>query len=323
MAGNSGVTGQIWRAIRQLSPGKVLKESEQHFDLAVVAVDADQAEEMRQFLLGRSPSPEDSKRLSAVLRLYIQPASDSQVREMLRDVEIVLAAADAREGLDRLASRMVVYYPEDPAGCIDAILNSDTGSMMRLSLARHVPSLRGEVARRIVRQVSLENATIAIGTALGTVVPSFLAPLLGVAEAAGDIVLLTGNQVRMAYMIAAGYGQRVGIASQWKEVSSIIGAAFTWRALARNLVSKIPFGGGLVPKGAIAYAGTFSIGEGLVYYYTTGRKMTREEAARTFRTAYSGAVERVRGMVSRLQRSQEASDRRSQAPAGASSESRP
>jgi uncharacterized protein (DUF697 family) len=211
---------------------------------------------------------------------------------------------------------VVTYDPEDPAGCIDAMLNCDPGSQIRMSLARHVPVLRPEVARRTVRQVSMENATFAIGSALGNVVPSFLGPILGAAEAAGDIVFLTANQIRMMYMVAAGYGQKVGFASQWKEASSIVGAAFTWRALARNLISKIPFGGGLVPKGAIAYAGTFSVGEGLVYYYTTGQKMSREEAARTFRTAYSGAVERVRDTVGRLKKNHDTADRRTQAATG-------
>ena len=302
MAGSSGVTRQIWKAIRQLSPGKVLKESEQHFDLAVVASNSDRAEEMRCFLLGRSASEEDAARLSRVLRLYQQPVSDAQVQEMSKDVSIVLASVDANVGLERLSAKTVIFHPEDPAGSVDAILNSDTGSMIRLSLARHVPILRPEVARRIVRQVALENATFAIGTALGNVVPSILEPILGVAEAAGDIVFLTANQVRMMLMVSAGYGRKIGLMAQWKEISSIVGAAFTWRALARNLVSKIPFGGGLVPKGAIAYAGTFSIGEGLVYFYTTGHKMTREEAARTFRSAYAGSVERVRVIMGRLRK---------------------
>jgi uncharacterized protein (DUF697 family) len=302
MAGSADVIRLIWKAIRQLNPTRVLRESEQHFALAVVASNSDQAEEMRTFLLGRSPSEEDVMRLTTVLRLYLQPISDVQWRQMLTDVDIVLASADAQAGLDRLAAKTVVYHPEDPAGCIDAILNSDAGAMMRLSLARHVPVLRPEVARRIVRQVSLENATFAIGTALGNVVPSVLEPILGVAEAAGDIVFLTANQVRMLFMVAAGYGRKIGFVAQWKEISSIVGAAFTWRAVARNLVSKIPFGGGLVPKGAIGYAGTFSVGEGLVYFYTTGEKMTREEAARTFRSAYAGSVERVRGIMNRLRK---------------------
>ncbi len=312
MAGNSGVTRQIWKAIRQLSPGKVLKESQQHFGLAVVAADTAQADEIRHFLLGRSPSEEDEAYLNRVLRLYLQPVGEAQVREIQKDVEIVLAAVDAQQGLETLAFRTVTYHPEDPAGCIDPLLNSEEGAGIRLALARHIPVLRPEVARRIVRQVSIENATIAISTALGNVLPNVLQPILGAAEAAGDIVLLTGNQIRMLYMIAAGYGQKVGLVSQWKEISSVVGAAFTWRALARNLVSKIPFGGGLVPKGAIAYAGTFTVGEGLVYYYTTGRKMTREEAARTFRSAYSGAVERVRDIAGRLRKNQPGAD----SPAG-------
>lgn len=302
MAGSSGVARQIWKAIRQLSPGKVLRESEQHFNLAIVASGSDQAEEMRLFLLGRTPSAEDTAHLNRVLRLYQQPVSDAQIDEMSKDVDIVFASVDARQGLERLSAKTVIYHPEDPAGSIDAILNSDAGSMIRLSLARHVPVLRPEVARRIVRQVSLENATFAVGTALGNVVPSILEPIIGVAEAAGDIVFLTANQVRMMLIVAAGYGRKIGLMAQWKEVSSIVGAAFTWRALARNLVSKIPFGGGLAPKGAIAYAGTFSIGEGLVYFYTTGHKMTREEAARTFRSAYSGSVERVRVIMGRLRK---------------------
>lgn len=305
MAGTSVVTRQMWRAARQISPGKVLKESEQPFSLAVVASDPDEAEEIRGFLLGRSWTPEDEKRLDRVLRLYLQPLRDAQADDLVREAVIVLASCGARQGLERFSDKVCVYHPEDPAGCIDAILNSDAGAMLRLSLARHIPVMRPEIATRIVRQVSLENATFAVGTALGNVVPSIFQPIMGVAEAAGDIVFLTANQVRMMFMVASSYGRTPGYATRWREMSTIFGAAFTWRAVARNLVSKIPFGAGLVPKGAIAYAGTYSIGEGLVFYYTTGHKMSREDAARTFRSAYSGAVERVRQMVNRLQKVQE------------------
>ncbi len=55
-----------------------------------------------------------------------------------------------------------------------------------------------------------------------------------------------------------------------------------------------------MPKGAVAYAGTTSIGEGLIFFYTTGRTMTREEAAKVFRSAYTGAGERIRSLAGRL-----------------------
>ena len=38
-------------------------------------------------------------------------------------------------------------------------------------------------------------------------------------------------------------------------------------ALARELVGHIPLGGGLIPKGAIAYAGTYLAGKGLEYLH--------------------------------------------------------
>ena len=44
---------------------------------------------------------------------------------------------------------------------------------------------------------------------------------------------------------------------------TIVGGAFGWRALARELAGKIPLGEGLIPKGAIAFAGTYVVGKGL------------------------------------------------------------
>ena len=149
---------------------------------------------------------------------------------------------------------------------------------------------REEVARRIIREVSQENAVFVIATALGDVVPSILTPILGTAEAAGDTIFLTANQVRMTFLIGAVYGEKVGYTAQWREITSIIGAAFGWRSLARNLVS----------KGAIAYAGTTVVGEGLIFFYTTGRRMTRQEIREAFRKAYSSAGDKVRSLVERF-----------------------
>ena len=159
--------------------------------------------------------------------------------------------------------------------------------------------IRKDVARRIVREVSRENALSVIATALGDVIPSVFAPLIGVAEAAGDTAVLTANQVRMLFLLGAVHGRRTGYSAQWREIASIVGAAFGWRSIARNLIGKIPFGGGLVPKGAVAYAGTMVVGEGLIFYYTTGRRMTRAEMKEAFSRAYCDAVRSVKSLVGR------------------------
>lgn len=57
----------------------------------------------------------------------------------------------------------------------------------------------------------------------------------------------------------------------------MIASAFGWRALARQLAGKIPFGGGLISKAAIAYAGTRVVGASIERFYRIGYAYTREE----------------------------------------------
>ncbi|HTP36045.1 MAG TPA: hypothetical protein VMJ75_27910, partial [Candidatus Acidoferrales bacterium] len=90
-------------------------------------------------------------------------------------------------------------------------------------------------------------------------------------------VFLTANQVRMAFYIAAAAGRKVGFARQKGELLTIGAGAFGWRAIARELVSHIPLGGGLIPKAAIAYAGTFVVGKGLEFYEYGARQASFEE----------------------------------------------
>jgi uncharacterized protein (DUF697 family) len=132
-----------------------------------------------------------------------------------------------------------------------------------LALARQFPAFRRLVVERIIHMVAKENALFAVATALPNVVPNFIELPWVVGEFASDTAFLTANQVRMAFQIAAACGKDVGLGKQKGTVLSIAAGAFGWRALARELVGKIPLGGGLIPKGAIAYAGTYVAGKGL------------------------------------------------------------
>jgi len=288
-----GTFRRIWRAIRQLDPGKVTGEADLPFTLAIVGASQDEATAIREFVVGPSPSWEDLQCADNVLRTYVLPLDDEQSGE-IRKADFVLATEGAGlEGITR-------FDLSKPGERLRAIASSRRGTDLRLALASCLPSFRPEIARRIIREVSRENAIFVIATALGNVIPSPLLPIIGVAEAASDTIVLTTNQVRMLFMLGAVYGIKVGYSTQLREVGSIIAAAFGWRSLARNLVSKIPLGGGLVPKGAVAYAGTTVIGEGLIFYYTTGRKMTRREMQAAFKQSYSGAAESVRSLVEKV-----------------------
>jgi hypothetical protein len=179
-----------------------------------------------------------------------------------------------------------VYHPNDPSGTIDAILNGLQD--LEIPLARHFLAFRHPVVCRIIQRTSKENAFFSLVTALPNVVPNFLELPWAVGEFATDTAFLTINQVRMAFLIAAANGKTAGYGEQKMELASIVAGAFGWRAIARELIGKIPLGGGLIPKAAIAFAGTYVVGLSLERIHRTGSDFRKSER----RAAYENALER-------------------------------
>jgi uncharacterized protein (DUF697 family) len=171
-----------------------------------------------------------------------------------------------------------------------------------LALARQFPAFRRRVVENTIHSIARENALFAVATALPDVVPSLMELPWSFGEWASDTTFLTANQVRMAFLIGAACDREVGFAQQRLEILSIIGSAFGWRAIARELVGKIPLGGGLIPKGAIAYAGTFVMGKGLEYLYRANTPLPPEERKSVYRQAFERGQAVVESMLPALKR---------------------
>jgi hypothetical protein len=171
--------------------------------------------------------------------------------------------------------------PEDPRGTLAEIARHRED--VALALARRYPVFRRAVVDRAIQAVACENALFAIATALPDVVPNLIELPWALGEWASDTAFLTTNQLRMAFYIAAACGRPVGFAEQKMDLLSIGAGAFGWRALARELAGKIPFGGGLIPKGAIAYAGTYLVGKGLQQFHEGRPALGRRERKGIYR----------------------------------------
>ncbi len=156
---------------------------------------------------------------------------------------------------------------------------------LSLALARRFPPFRKPVIARIIRQISRDNALFALFTALPSVVPNLISWGWTAGEFASDTAVLTVNQVRMAFLIAAASDRPVGYFEQKPQIASIIAGAFGWRAIARELAGKIPFGEGLIPKAAIAYAGSYVVGLSLERYHRIGSALTGAEREAAYRQA--------------------------------------
>jgi hypothetical protein len=167
------------------------------------------------------------------------------------------------------------YHRDREAELVERILENHADIL--LPLARNFPGFRKAVSQKYIQSVSKENATFSFVTALPDVLPNLSQLFWAFGEFASDTAFLTMNQLKMAFLLAAAHGREIGYSEQRAEVASVIAGAFGWRTLARELVGKIPFGGGLIPKAAIAYAGTWVVGQSLDQLYGYGSTYNRGE----------------------------------------------
>jgi uncharacterized protein (DUF697 family) len=138
---------------------------------------------------------------------------------------------------------------------------------LRLAFAHRFPLLRRAIAEDLIREAAWVNAQFALMSSLPSLIPVLGLFLGGMA----DILVLTKNQAMLVFKLAAIYGRdidnRIGIL---KEIMPVIGSAFLWRTAARTVVGLAPAPISALPKTAIAYVGTFVVGQAARYYYERG-----------------------------------------------------
>ena len=216
--------------------------------------------------------------------------------------------------LSRNAARIIVCYNKiDLIGDMQVVLNGasvwknaevvalsavDRESLLRelapavmrtckgleIPLARRLPMLREPVCKKLIDDACFVNSTYSLTTGLAEI-----NVLLDIPLNLADIVVLTKNQALMSYKISLA----MGMAADWKQtvpkLATVVGSAFLWRQAARSLVGLVP-AWGIVPKVAIAYAGTFAVGQAIYHWCASGEKLKQN----MIKPIYNAALERGR-----------------------------
>lgn len=271
-------------AIANLNPQETRDEAERPVSIGLRAATELSYFQMENYFAPPTLSAERREAASGMLvRVDGQDAAETPAPRRVFDIEIHTEGAGKPRGSFR-------FLFSDPERTVREILATRPDLM--LPLARSLPPFRTPVTSHIIHSVSRQNAVFAMATALPDVLPLLSLPWAA-GEFASDTAVLTANQVRMAFLLAAASDRAVGYREQKGELASIIGGAFGWRSLARELAGKIPLGGGVVPKAAIAYAGTWVVGRSLERYYRLGYGLTRAER----RAAYEQALARGKAIA--------------------------
>jgi len=226
---------QVRAALAMMRPDEVRKMSTRPVHIGLVAATGPGYVEMEHFLI-----------VNGAPRRQVHRADDGDVPPK---VDFVLY----EQGLTPPEGGYT-FNPDDAEATIAEILHDH--DELALAIAGQFTAFRECVVNRLVHEVARENAFFALATAVPNIVPNLIELPWAFGEFASDTAFLTTNQVRMAFMIAAACGREAGFSGQIGPILTLTGSAFGWRAIARELAGKIPLGGGLIPKGAIAYAGT-------------------------------------------------------------------
>ena len=118
--------------------------------------------------------------------------------------------------------------------------------------AARLPALRPAVVDHIIEKFSRQNGILGVAI----FIPG------------ADMPVLTLNQIRMVFRIAAAYGEEID-RDRALEILAVIGAGFGFRALAREALGFVP-GVGWAIKGGIAYVGTKALGRAAATYFEAG-----------------------------------------------------
>jgi uncharacterized protein (DUF697 family) len=170
---------------------------------------------------------------------------------------------------------------------------------IEIAVGRRLPVLREAVAAKLTRDAATSALKIAAASAIVDYVPLF-GVVLGIVVSAGDTVALTGLQIVLMMQIGAAYGKDPDVARIW-ELLPVVGGGLGWRALSRELSGFVPVAG-IAIKGAIAYAGTIVVGEGVTFFYEHGRHMTPAQAAVLYEERKRNAMTFAKDMIARLKR---------------------
>ena len=170
---------------------------------------------------------------------------------------------------------------------------------VEIAVGRRLPPLRETVATKLTRDAANNALKVALASAVVDHIP-VVGVVLGAFASAGDMVAITGLQMMLLLHIEATYGKDPDVQRMWK-LLPVIGGGFGWRTLARELAGFVPVAG-IAIKGAIAYAGTIVVGEGVTFFLEHGSHMSKAQASQLYDRTKADAMRFAREIIGRFRR---------------------
>jgi uncharacterized protein (DUF697 family) len=312
---------QLWRTLKEADLAAIRRDAERRFEVLVVAEDTAVAARLAETLTGGDrahpwltlATPEAARDRGAAAGLdaaiLVSPPEDlspamAAARDALRGarvplVTLVHGASTATAAIVRPDETGRAVVPTLDAAGLPALAEALVAAFdptLRLALARQLPPLRHAATTALIDETAKANATYALTTGLAEAVPVLDLPLN-----VADMVVLTKNQLVMSYKIALACGKKGRPRELIGEVTGVIGGGFLFRQAARQLVGLVPVAG-IVPKVAMAYAGTWAVGRAVAAWASEGQRLTPAAVRRFYKEAWGRGKTVARAMAAQARK---------------------
>ena len=320
----------MWRAFREIDVGSMREDAQITPRLAVIGP----RERTSLLEAALQQGPRTTNQLVTAVRAYRMPLSAADLNALAGyDLRIALLenpaqvtdddvqALIAQPGplvlvIEQVGASSVVASPHESTGAASVTLIAasldDPKAVQKtllpaiakalpdadVALSRAYPGLRPAVVQEMIQRTSMTNSVYAAGTGVAEMVPG-----LGIPFAVADVIILTKNQLVMAYKIGLVMGETGEFREVLPKMAGVVGAGFMWRQVARELVAFLPLG--IVLKTGIAFAGTYATGEAIYHWYATGEKLDREQFRALFNEALVRGKEEAVALVARMRRQEQ------------------
>ena len=298
---------RLWSTVREISPDAIARDAERVFTILICGRAGAGKRTLRAALAGAMPLdlvtpyvrvvdgvPADT--YGASIGLWVADTSAAPDATEWRDalalasrlptMVYVLNKADRARHLEAIRRTAVTALGSSASGRLVVLSADDARTVnnaltpvlleavpeLRLAIARRMPVFRDTAARQVILEASRTNAELALVSSLPASVP-----LVNIAVAGADTIVLTKNQAMLLLKLAALHGRTVSSPFRLiAEIAPVVGASFLWRTIARAAVGLLPGYVSAVPKAAVAYVGTYVVGTAAHYYYRLGVRPSGE-----------------------------------------------
>ena len=270
-----GVVKEIKAAAEDLSPLVVAGAEGPATELVAALAEGGDTSALRD-LSGREVTKYDLQ--GASLFLYVvageKPTAEDEQALKLADrsdvdaVCVLVGASSTPVDIAYVPATRVVAVPPGRPLPVDRIaelvasVTEETG----YALAARLPVLREAVVDAIVRRFARQNGVLGVAI----FIPG------------ADFPVLTLNQLRMVFRIAAAHGEQID-RERIPELLAVVGAGLGFRTVAREALGFVP-GLGWAIKGGIAYVGTKALGKAATAYFEQGGAHALSRAADAVRS---------------------------------------